>query len=70
MPRRVRVPQAYRDAQRKAEKLGWKIEHGGEHLKWIPPDGSRPVYTQSSQVRSHQGVRNKLSKLRSRGLPV
>jgi hypothetical protein len=68
--RKVRVPEVYKEARRKAEELGWTVEHGGEHIKWTPPDGSRPVYTQSSQVRSRRGVRNKLAALRSRGLPV
>lgn len=70
MGRKVRVPEQFKEAQQKAEKLGWTIEHGGEHLKWTPPDGSRPVYTQSSKVSSRRAVRNKLSRLRARGLPV
>jgi hypothetical protein len=70
MPRRVKVPEVYKEAKRKADALGWTVEHGKDHIVWKPPDGSRPVYTQSSKVSSHQGVRNKLAKLRAAGLPV
>jgi hypothetical protein len=68
--RRLRVPEPFKEAHRKARQLGWTVEHGGEHIRWTPPDGSRPVYTQSSQVRSRRGVRNKLAALRAAGLPV
>jgi hypothetical protein len=68
--RRLKVPDPYKEALLKARELGWVVEHGGEHIVWRPPDGLKPIYTQSSQVRSHRAVRNKLSLMRARGLPV
>jgi hypothetical protein len=68
--RRLRVPDPYKEALLKAKALHWTVEHGGEHIIWQPPDGLKPIYTQSSQVRSHRAVRNKLALMRARGLPV
>ena len=71
MARKVVVPQAFKDAQAKAEASNWKIEHRRKHLIWIPPTpGMTPVFTQSSQVRGRHAVSNTLALLRSRGLPV
>lgn len=69
---RAMVPHAYKELAKKAEAHGWTIEHGGRHLKWIPPQGSgqTPVYASGSRLTSNRSVLNTRSRLRQRGLAV
>lgn len=70
MASKIKVPQALREIRDKAQEHGWTITHGGRHLKWTPPGGQSPVFTEASKISNPRSVSNTVSRLRARGLPV
>lgn len=52
---------------REAERQGWRIVHGGKHIKAYPPDPSQSMVTVSSTASDRNAVKSILRDLRRRG---
>lgn len=63
------IPKPFRKAARLAESRGWRIKHGGSHLKWKPPYPGRMVITPSTPGEG-RSIENAMAKLKRAGLPV
>jgi hypothetical protein len=72
MARRVRVPEALREAQRIAEREGWIVRiTGGNHIQWRPSDKKQPiVHTSFSPRGGKHSIENSLGQLRASGLRI
>jgi hypothetical protein len=58
-----------RDTFRAAVAAGWKIfRHGGTHLKWVSPDGTKCVHSSGKNISSPRVVLNIREDLRANGL--
>lgn len=54
-----------------AEAQGWAVESTGScHLRWIPPDRTRPIVHSAATPSDWQAVANLRSQLRRSGLRV
>jgi len=54
-----------------AESQGWAIEiTGGNHLRFIPPDRTKPMVHMSSTPSDHRAVKNLEGQLRRAGLTI
>lgn len=68
-----KVPEALRDAYRKALREGWTVTkaQARNHLRWVPPDKNQPiVHSASSPNGGCRSVENTLGYLRKSGLDV
>lgn len=66
----MRIPKPLADLYRVAKEQGWRVEtSGGNHIRWLPPDGSRPVYSANS-TRDNREEKNVRAKLRRAGLRI
>lgn len=53
-----------------AKAAGWRIElTGGDHVRWYPPDGGRPVVSALTPS-DHRAAKNTRAYLRRSGLDV
>lgn len=66
----MRIPKPLQDLYRAARKQGWTVEtSGGNHIRWLPPSGGRPVYSANS-TRDNREAMNVRAKLRRAGLKI
>jgi hypothetical protein len=63
----VRVPEVLKEAYKSALGQDWTVTRGGNHLKWVPPDGRPIVVTAGSKGISRRNVQNILADLRRSG---
>lgn len=57
-----------RKLTRVVEQQGWRVELG-DHIKWFPPDGGRPVFCGSTPS-DNRSMKNLRAELRRRGAQV
>ena len=66
-----KVPKELQDAEAAAVMAGWRIEvTGGNHLKWIPPDKTKPIIITSSTPSDVRARKNIIASLRRSGLDI
>jgi hypothetical protein len=66
----MRIPKPLQDLYREARKAGWTVEvSGSNHLRWVPPDDGRPVYS-ALTTRDNREALNVRGKLRRAGLKI
>lgn len=67
----AKIPKELQEAEAAALLAGWKIEvTGGSHLKWIPPDKTKPVVISPSTPSGHRERANTIARLRRSGLDI
>jgi len=65
------MPKDIKQLKRLAEEQGWTVEITSKsHLRFLPPDKTKPQVFMSGETCSHAGFRNGLSQLRRAGLVV
>lgn len=58
-----------RDIEKAARAQGWQIGTSKKgHLRWVPPDPSKPIVVGSGTPSDHRAVRNFLAQLKRSGL--
>lgn len=67
----AKIPKELQEAEAAALLAGWKIEvTGSSHLKWIPPDRTKPVVISPSTPSGHRERANTIARLRRSGLDI
>ena len=67
---RVKVPEPLRELQQRAEDAGWIVVlTNGHHIKWLPPDKTKPiVHTSLTPGGGNRSIQNCVSLLKRSGL--